>query len=113
MDAILSVDCVQPFEFTSNIVGVKYYHREKSEIIALCNNFQCSSQPLSRVNLSYLQIEDEGWNVSDVGKLINGMIPTQKLTLKIKWLDVKWTWTKKKGCVFTQPLDLIGGAGGS
>ncbi|MGJ0626295.1 hypothetical protein, partial [Xenorhabdus bovienii] len=77
--SIICPCCERP----ASIVGIKYYHREKSEIVALCNNSQCPSLPF-KVDLSfshYLQVKDESRNVRDVRRLINGMISTQKLKL--------------------------------
>ncbi|CEE91197.1 conserved hypothetical protein [Xenorhabdus nematophila str. Websteri] len=82
--ASLGQDIICPCcEKPANIVGVKYYHREKSEIVALCNNSQCPSLPF-KVDLSfchYLQVEDENRNVCDTRQLINGMTSIQKLKL--------------------------------
>ncbi|MBD1228868.1 BRO-N domain-containing protein [Xenorhabdus griffiniae] len=77
--SIICPCCQKP----ASIIDVKYYHREKSEIFALCNNAQCPSLPF-KVDLlfsHYLQIEDEDRRVCDVRQLINGMTATEKLKL--------------------------------
>ncbi|OKP01478.1 BRO-N domain-containing protein [Xenorhabdus eapokensis] len=55
--AIICPYCEKP----ANIVGVKYYHRERSEVLALCSNSQCPSQPF-KFELSfchYLHVEND------------------------------------------------------